>query len=295
MRDYHRLLIGHFITILLPLPNVSIKPVTCDMDKDLCKGALCPERFTVLPNSPGAGMAFSHWFQTFTNYAKRLTENDQDKLEILVNKLSPEIYALISECKTFEKAESTLKDAYVKPPNAVFARHLLSTRKQNDGEKLDEYLQALKLLGKDCNFQSVTAEVYKSEYIRDTFISGIKSLHIRQRLLENNSSDVQTVFEQARALESAQESMLAYQQTGYQDDYAINAIFQRWILRRNEEYRTLKEAKPDIQIIITSMLCIQRLLIRKVKRKNMAPKVRCDRVGTAAAQHMLVPNVLHVK
>ena len=53
-------------------------------------------------------------------------------------------------------------------------------RKQQPGESLYE----------DCNFESVTAEQHKNEYIRDSFISGLQSNSIRQRLLENNTLDL---------------------------------------------------------------------------------------------------------
>ena len=45
----------------------------------------------------------------------------------------------------------------MKPTNKIYTRHVLATRQQQAGETLDEYLQALKTLSKDYNFQSVTA------------------------------------------------------------------------------------------------------------------------------------------
>ena len=100
---------------------------------------------------------------------------------ILTNFLSPTVYELINECSTFENAVTVLKSAYVKCTHEVFSRHLLSIRKQQPGESLDEFLQVLKTLSKDCNFESVTAEQHKNEYIRDSFISGLQSNSIRQR------------------------------------------------------------------------------------------------------------------
>jgi len=84
---------------------------------------------------------------------------------------------------------------YVKTPNEVFARHSLATRTQQTGESLDEYLQALKTLSKDCNSRQVTAAEYQDEAIRDGFISGLISSKIRQRLLENKTLDLQAAFD----------------------------------------------------------------------------------------------------
>ena len=52
-------------------------------------------------------------------------------------------------------------------------------------------------------FQSVAASKYREESIRDAFISGLRSPSIRQRLLENNTLDLKTMFDQARSLELA--------------------------------------------------------------------------------------------
>ena len=103
-----------------------------------------------------------------------------------------------------------LKSIYIKSPNIIFARHLLATRKQKPGESLPEFLQALHALSKDCSFTDVTAEVYCCELVRDAFINGLTSQHIRQRLLENNELTVDRAFEIARSLHMAQEYSATY-------------------------------------------------------------------------------------
>jgi len=75
---------------------------------------------------------------------------------------------------------------------------------------LDEYLQALKTLSKDCNFRQVTAAEYRDEAIRDAFISVLVSSNIRQRLLENKTLDLQAAFDQAKALDIAQKNSESY-------------------------------------------------------------------------------------
>jgi len=52
----------------------------------------------------------------------------------------------------------------------------------------------------------VTAIRYCEESIRDAFIAGLQSNLIRQRLLENKTLDLKTMFDQARSLESAMKS-----------------------------------------------------------------------------------------
>ncbi|XP_068737267.1 uncharacterized protein [Montipora capricornis] len=54
------------------------------------------------------------------------------------------------------------------------------------------------------------AAQYCEESIRDAFISGLQSSLIRQRLLENKTLDLITMFDQARSLESAMKSSESY-------------------------------------------------------------------------------------
>ncbi|XP_068205479.1 uncharacterized protein [Palaemon carinicauda] len=146
---------------------------------------LRPSRFDVDPDSAQAAKEWTHWLRTFTNFveAVQLTTPTLDKLVLLTNYVAPSVYDYISECETYENAEEVLTSLYVKPNNEIFARHLLATRRQNSGESLDQFLQALKLLAKDCQFKSVTVEEACDSYVRDAFINGLVSSAIRQRLL----------------------------------------------------------------------------------------------------------------
>ena len=85
---------------------------------------------------------------------------------------------------------NALEEIFVKPKNSVFCRQLLATRQQQTDESVDQYLQSLKRLAKDCDFQVVTATQVRDEYIRDAFMNGITSNRIRQRLLENKTLEI---------------------------------------------------------------------------------------------------------
>ena len=101
---------------------------------------------------------------------------------MLINYVLPTIFQYIEECTTYESAIETLQNIYIKPKNEIYTRHLLATPHQEPGKTLEEYLQALKTLSKDCNFKTVSAAKYCEElYIRDAFITGLKSNQICQR------------------------------------------------------------------------------------------------------------------
>lgn len=56
----------------------------------------------------------------------------------------------------------------------------------------------------------MTADQYKSEYIRDVFIRGLRNPRIRERLLENSTITLENAFDQARALELAESHSASY-------------------------------------------------------------------------------------
>ena len=63
---------------------------------------------------------------------------------------------------------------------------------------------------KVCNFQNSTEIVYRDEAAQDVFITGLLSNTIHQRLLENNTLDLSTMFTQARSLDAVQRSSESY-------------------------------------------------------------------------------------
>ena len=92
----------------------------------------------------------------------------------------------------------------------MFARHLLANRRQLPGEPLQQFLQVLKSLSKDCFFRAVTAEQYRWELVRDAFINGLPSADVRQRLLERDDLSLEVALEQAYSLERAQQQSSSY-------------------------------------------------------------------------------------
>ena len=143
--------------------------------------------------------------KTFQNFLTTL-DRSVDKLGVLMNYLSPNIYQFIEDCADYDSAMDALQSLYVKPTKEVYACHLLATRRQQPNETLDEYLQVLKTLSKDCNYQSVTGQQHREESVRCAFIAGLTSGLICQRRLENKRLDLKTMFDQARSLELAARS-----------------------------------------------------------------------------------------
>lgn len=164
---------------------------------------LRPDRLEVDPLGQNSSQ-WLHWKRTFENFLNESNvSSDEVKLKLLINLISPNIYEYIAQDKNYETAISTLQNLFVKPKSEIFARHNLATRKQHSNETVDQYIQSLKLLSKECSFKAVNAEQYENDFIRDSFIAGLTSTIIRQRLLENMSLTLDEAHNQARALESA--------------------------------------------------------------------------------------------
>ena len=183
--------------------------------------ALRPDRFEGSANTSTSAKEFTHWLKTFEHYVDVLPQENLDKLKLLTNYVSPAVYDYFSECDTYAKSIDALKKVYVKPSNEVFARHTLATRKQKPGETIDEFLQALLTLSKDCNFVAVSAEENRSNAIRDAFITGLQSNSIRQRLLENKSLTLDTTLDQARSLDSAQKNVECYSHNNNPSQFTV--------------------------------------------------------------------------
>ncbi|GFW12406.1 uncharacterized protein TNCV_816591 [Trichonephila clavipes] len=138
------------------------------------------------------------------------TITEENKLPLLCNYGTSNVYQFINDCTTYAQAIAILDSLFIKKRNVIFARHCLSTRNQQTEETVSEYLQILNQLSKECDFTDVKAEEYRKEYIRDAFIRGLKCPRIRQRLLENTSMTLDQAFEQARTLESAEVHAASY-------------------------------------------------------------------------------------
>ena len=137
---------------------------------------LRPDHFDVIPSAQDAAKRWLHWLMTFENFvAAILTARDAEvnKLHVFINYVTSDVFQLFWEVESYEKAIALLKTLYIKTPNEIFARHKVATRKQQTGETLDEYLQELKFLSKDCNFRQASAMEHRDEAVRDAFISGL--------------------------------------------------------------------------------------------------------------------------
>ena len=180
---------------------------------------LKPVRLDLDPSASDVSKQWKHWKRTFENFLEECSENvpeggrQPNKLRTLTNYVSHSVFEHIDELDDYDACIAKLESLYCKPPNEIFARHRLAIRCQEPGESIDQFLVALKKLSKDCNYTAVNANVYRDEMVRDSFISGLASSYIRQRLLEHDTLTQEEAYKHAVALESAQKNSNAYNPT----------------------------------------------------------------------------------
>ena len=106
---------------------------------------------------------------------------------VLTAHLSALVYKFINEKTTYENAITALLNLFVKLKNKIYARDMLATAKQDTGKSVDEFILRINKICQNCDFTAISAQEYKNDTKRDSFVNGLSSNFIRQRLLENRS------------------------------------------------------------------------------------------------------------
>ncbi|KRY45197.1 hypothetical protein T03_7324 [Trichinella britovi] len=81
------------------------------------------------------------WLLQFQDFVQLTVEPGSDLVKILRLYLSGSTFEYVQDCKTYDEAIAKLNEVYVKPKNVIFVRYEFSSRKQRDGESLEEFLQ----------------------------------------------------------------------------------------------------------------------------------------------------------
>lgn len=191
---------------------------------------LKPSKLSIDPNSSSAMKEWKHWIKTFKTYVNRFVtteseqEADEEKLAALVNCATAEVHDYFEHCETFVEAEATLEKLYVKEPNNIFARYLLSIAKQKPEQSLADFKRTLLRLAKDCSFTDVTAAQYRDDLVRDSFITGILSSEIRQRLLEHKKLSMKDAYEQAVTIDDARRDSRMFCSVPSESEKVVDAV-----------------------------------------------------------------------
>ncbi|GAA57378.1 hypothetical protein CLF_112634 [Clonorchis sinensis] len=215
---------------------------------------LRPRFFDADPNSADAAKRWNHWFRTFETYLKTVQSSKPDNLETLIHFVDPLVYDHIADHTEYESAIDTLRKLYVRPKNVIYARYLLQTYKQENGQDIDQFVRKLKSLAKDCEFKSVSATEYQDECVRDAIINGLASTSIREKLLAQSELTLDQAYQLARSLELAHKQSQSYLQR-FRIQLTMFSIFLNLMGIPNTQIR-LK--RPDVSLIALKHLNLLR-------------------------------------
>ncbi|GCB85028.1 hypothetical protein scyTo_0025626, partial [Scyliorhinus torazame] len=119
---------------------------------------LKPEKLNLEARTPEAKEIFKYWLRCFEAYldSSEIPILGPRKQRLLHAQVSHRISTTLEKAATYEEAVELLRKRFVKPINEVHARYLLSTCRQRSGESLDEFVEKLTTLARDCDHQDVT-------------------------------------------------------------------------------------------------------------------------------------------
>lgn len=149
-----------------------------------------PPSELILEGGPASrGEAWQKWLQQFNVFLKAsgvAKESSDMKASLLVNLIGSEGYDVYTTFKFIKDENKECFDTLVRKFNAHFetkqnttmARFKFFSRNQEEGESIDEYVTALKLLTQRCVFEHL-----EEGLVRDRIVCGVQDGKLRDRLL----------------------------------------------------------------------------------------------------------------
>ena len=167
--------------------------------------SLRPEKLDIDSSDPECGKKWAHWKRCFKTYISSINtpEKPVNQLDYLIGLVSHSLYEHIEDSASYDAAETTLGNLFQKKINVLYARHLLLTRKQKEGETITDFISALKSLSKDCSFEAVDATQHKEAYIRDAFVTGLTNKDTKRKILESKETQLGEIITLAQIYEDA--------------------------------------------------------------------------------------------
>ncbi|XP_062529147.1 uncharacterized protein LOC134200371 [Bombyx mori] len=151
-----------------------------------------PSELSLEGNSVSRADAWKRWRKQFHLSLKASGVHKEEgsvQASLLINLIGTEgfdVYETFKFSNDTEKDDVTVllkkfDEYFGVKPNVTLARYNFYMRNQEGGESIDQYVTALKLLSKTCEFKTL-----EEEFIRDRIVCGIKNTIVRDRLLRTD-------------------------------------------------------------------------------------------------------------
>jgi hypothetical protein len=129
-----------------------------------------------------------------------ITVVGEDTYALMCDLCSPKL----PEDETYDDLVKLITEHLEPQRSEIAERHVFRLRRQQIGEPLTVYLQALKHLASTCNFGKCQSCSTLEENLRDQFVSGLTSDAMRSRIFAEKKIEYKEAVELALALEAAE-------------------------------------------------------------------------------------------
>ncbi|XP_072378063.1 uncharacterized protein [Diabrotica undecimpunctata] len=119
--------------------------------------------------------------------------------DTLCDKLAPEV----PEDKSYDDIVNLMDNFYNPAPLEIAEIFRFQSKRQAEGETIQEYLHSLQKLSINCNFST-----YLKSAIRNQFVFGLRSKRTQARLLESKGLDLDRAVEIATSMEASEKDRL---------------------------------------------------------------------------------------
>jgi hypothetical protein len=152
---------------------------------------------------------WQQWLNVFKIYAtarELVKKSDEIQRATLLHCFGPAtqriFQTLPGDKKTCEEAEAVLENYFAPKRNVVSERYRFRCRAQRRDEPIDCYVTALRELAKSCEFNEL-----ESEMIRDQIVEKCYSKKLKERLLQQDTLDLNKAVRIAKTMESAEQEV----------------------------------------------------------------------------------------
>lgn len=177
-----------------------------------------------LPKAPvlNKGNVAKNWnlFELrLTRYLKateKINKSDEVKTNLLLTCLDDFGCELYSNFTFQSEEERNNYDVVIKKfeehcnpkKNVTASRYKFLTARQKDGETVDEFVNRLQTLSKDCEFDIVPdKETLRESLIKDVLIIGTNDVHLQEKLLATKEVTLESAVEAGRSAEQSKENV----------------------------------------------------------------------------------------
>ena len=166
------------------------------------------------------------WKQMWQNYsvvAKLSDQDEQYRVALCLHSLGPKALKIFNamqfdDAKGEDKAKldhiiKKYDEYFIGETNETYERYSFNSRDQESGETIESYVTVLRTLAQTCNF----CDCIRESLIRDRMVLGVKTAHMRKRLLQERGLTLKKAIDICKSIESSSSQLKSMGDSGKAD------------------------------------------------------------------------------